>query len=342
MIWRACDAAAGDLVRIRIGSIYHYGVFVSEDEVIEFGEAPVSGLRRDDSAIRVIAVDADEFACGHIVEVAVLDKKERRERIPPKKTVERARSRLGEGGYNLLHNNCEHFATECVFGAARCEQEEEARRRWLSRPILDVYVARVDDSAPVGSVASKKRQKEIDSVKNPRVRREKYAVWKLLEFAAKESFRIPIDDVVFTKNRSGKWTADKFHFSLTHTDGFVAVAVSNAPVGVDAETLASFAEKTDAAKLGRLCDYVCTEAEKSRVNSAADFIDLWTKKESVFKLSGDRSFIPSRIAVDDFITYTGSPAGADSLRVSVCTPDASHRPVFYIAADGVKRLTAFG
>ena len=41
-----------------------------------------------------------------------------------------ARSRLGEGGYNILHNNCEHFVNECVFGIKKSEQEEEVRRKW--------------------------------------------------------------------------------------------------------------------------------------------------------------------------------------------------------------------
>ena len=34
----------------------------------------------------------------------------------PEETVERACSRLGEKGYNLITNNCDHFATWCKTG----------------------------------------------------------------------------------------------------------------------------------------------------------------------------------------------------------------------------------
>jgi len=38
------------------------------------------------------------------------------------KTVIRARSRVGEVNYNLLQNNCEHFARWCKTGDSRSEQ----------------------------------------------------------------------------------------------------------------------------------------------------------------------------------------------------------------------------
>lgn len=38
----------------------------------------------------------------------------------------RALSRVGEDDYNLIFNNCEHFATWCATGEARSEQVEEA------------------------------------------------------------------------------------------------------------------------------------------------------------------------------------------------------------------------
>jgi len=44
--------------------------------------------------------------------------------------VARARSRLGEDGYRLLSNNCEHFCEWCVHGRNRSLQIEQ----WLARP----------------------------------------------------------------------------------------------------------------------------------------------------------------------------------------------------------------
>lgn len=119
----------GDMVRVRIGSIWHYGVYVSDDEVIQFGFPPREGAVSQET-ITVCATDMDGFSGGSIVEKAKLSIGERLRRNPPEKTVAIARSRIGESGYDLLHNNCEHFAFECVFGEKRSVQEEEARKRW--------------------------------------------------------------------------------------------------------------------------------------------------------------------------------------------------------------------
>lgn len=117
------------MIRVRIGGIWHFGVYVSDGEVIQFGYPPREKRPIDDE-IRVVSTTIDEFAGGCIVEKAKLSLKEKLKRIPPEKTAAIARSRLGEGNYNLLHNNCEHFAFECVFGVHRSEQEENARKQW--------------------------------------------------------------------------------------------------------------------------------------------------------------------------------------------------------------------
>ena len=130
MKWAPGDCSTADIVRIKVGSIYHYGIFVSEDEVIQFGYPPSPEFADKNDPPVVCAVDIDTFCCGRIVERAELDRGERRKRFPPEKTVSLARSRLGEGGYNILHNNCEHFVNECVFGIKKSEQEEEVRRKW--------------------------------------------------------------------------------------------------------------------------------------------------------------------------------------------------------------------
>ena len=130
MKFRPADCKRGDMIRVRVGSIWHYGVYVSEDEVIQFGAPPREGAARSGAAIAVCTTSIDEFSGGSIVQRAQLTLLERMRRIPPDKTVALARSRIGECGYDLLHNNCEHFAHECVFGVKRSEQEEEARKRW--------------------------------------------------------------------------------------------------------------------------------------------------------------------------------------------------------------------
>ena len=129
MKWWPAECVSGDMIRVRIGGIWHYGVYVSDDEVIQFGPPPRCGAERPET-IRVCSTTMAVFSGGSIVEKAKLSLSERLKRIPPNKTVRIARSRIGEGNYNLLHNNCEHFAYECVFGVKRSEQEEAARKQW--------------------------------------------------------------------------------------------------------------------------------------------------------------------------------------------------------------------
>ncbi|MBR1482826.1 MAG: lecithin retinol acyltransferase family protein [Ruminococcus sp.] len=133
MKWEPTDCRTGDMIRIRLGSIYHYGVFLSEDEVVQFGYPPIAAYQEQNAVVTVLSVDIDSFACGHIVEVAVLDRRERKKRLPPAETARRARARLGEGGYNIIHNNCEHFAYECVFGEKKSEQTDAIRQFWREK-----------------------------------------------------------------------------------------------------------------------------------------------------------------------------------------------------------------
>ena len=80
MKWVLKQAKKGDMVRVKLGMIYHYGVFVSEDEIIQFGLAPL--LRQDVKVcdIEVCASDVDVFLAGGFLEVAEFDKAALKER----------------------------------------------------------------------------------------------------------------------------------------------------------------------------------------------------------------------------------------------------------------------
>ena len=236
MKWEPKECRFGDMIRIRLGSVYHFGVFVSEDEVIQFGLPPTAENRAKEGEVVVIATDIDVFACGCIIEVACFDKGELRRRNSPEKTVELARARLGEGGYNLIHNNCEHFANECVFGESRCSQEEEMRRRFRSRPICDVYLTRVAESEALGEAFPEKLCKEITAIKNEDERRIAAARWKLLQTAAKRSFQTDISGAGLKRKLGGRWVCDRFKFAFSSAGDTAAVAVSNGDVSLALST----------------------------------------------------------------------------------------------------------
>lgn len=127
MKWILGEPHIGDMIRVRSGSIYHYGVYVSDSEVIQFGLAPAARPTLRDTDIEVLSTDIDTFLSGQFLEVAEFDRKEKKANKTPEEAVSIARARMGERGYHILYNNCEHFAYECVTGKKYSEQVDSVR-----------------------------------------------------------------------------------------------------------------------------------------------------------------------------------------------------------------------
>jgi hypothetical protein len=96
-----------------LGGMYkHHG--------IDFGDGTVVHYRKPSEIIERTSFDT--FSRGHQVYVR---------EYPvgfcfiPQVVIERAESRLGEHKYNLLFNNCEHFATWCKTGISDSKQVRE-------------------------------------------------------------------------------------------------------------------------------------------------------------------------------------------------------------------------
>lgn len=117
MLWKEAEPKPGCGVRTRVSFYYHYGIFISPEEVIQFGlpdDPTCPGLD-----IRVLKTDVYTFLQGGTLEVGFPEKQERKTLRPAKQVIALARSRLGEGGYDLFQNNCEHFMKQCLFGEKR-------------------------------------------------------------------------------------------------------------------------------------------------------------------------------------------------------------------------------
>lgn len=294
MRWTLKAAEYGDMVRVKLGSVYHYGIFVSESEVIQFGPPPAGRALLKDSELEVCATDVYGFLCGGFMEVAEAERKEKKKRRSAEEIVASARARMGERGYNILYNNCEHFAYECAFGEKYCSQTEALRAVWRSLPVLDVYVAQIPEACDFKEVLPVARREEIAECSNESVKRQKYAVWKLFEYGLKRTFGYAIDKLELTRGANGKWQCNACEFSLSHSGNVVAVALSRKPVGVDIEGV--YAVKAELAKK------ILTEEELATYSALTgnreEYLSRkWTEKESLFKRSGGKAFQPSKIAV---------------------------------------------
>ncbi|MBE6956583.1 MAG: hypothetical protein E7450_03930 [Ruminococcaceae bacterium] len=338
MKWLPSACRAGDMVRVRLGALLHYGIFVSEEEVIQFGLPPVAP--RKDDEVRVCASTIDEFCVGQIVEVARLDRAEKKARIAPEETVRLARARLGEGGYNLIHNNCEHFAYQCVFGTKRSLQEEDARRRWNTRPICDVYVAPIPLEPVLQPVVSPARRRALEKTRDTRLLVQRQLAWNVLEYAAQRSFSIGAEELTFRQTRFGGWTCGAFHFSISHTRDCVVVALSNHPVGVDVEHIGDFT-----AKFGADTDVFRAAAGKITADGELcqtpdELLDLWTRKESKFKAAGEGRFLPHKIVAAGDTTACVLSVG-EPVYLALCS-EVSARVRYYVYENRSARLMPSG
>lgn len=339
MIWWQSECKFGDMIRISFGNFYHYGIFVSEQEVIQFGLPPFDGLlNRKFEDIAVCVSDIDTFSGGRVVEVASVEKADKKKRLAPKKTVRLARERLGEHGYDILHNNCEHFARYCYFGEKRCEVTESVVDAWKNKVIRDVYISVIPDEIEYQELKPLERNEEICSVSNERIKKSKYWVWKTLEYALFRSFGYKIEDLDIVKTKLGKWTSKKCFFSLSHSNNMVAVIVSNRETGIDIEDCSSFKKKVEGDKaFNALAQRILSKKEPFPQNQM-ELISLWTKKECLFKRGNKSAFVPSKIctAKQDLSTFQ-MEYGQDSCIVSVIGNDKSIFRIYLYNGQGAIR-----
>ena len=127
MNWVEKDPKFGDMIRTKVQFYHHYGIFVSENEVIQFG-LPDDPMRSA-AEIRVLSTDVLTFLQGGDLEVMVPGKEERKQMRSPERIAAIARQRIGEDGYHILHNNCEHFANDCVFGQPHSSFVQDIREK---------------------------------------------------------------------------------------------------------------------------------------------------------------------------------------------------------------------
>lgn len=114
--WDVCEPYPGAMIRVDAGMYYHYGIYIGDDEVVEFGSCG-DAAQKDASEIRIQRSSVDDFLCGKsFLEVRVFNRKEKHKKRADKEIIKYALLKVGGGGYDILHNNCQHFANECVFG----------------------------------------------------------------------------------------------------------------------------------------------------------------------------------------------------------------------------------
>lgn len=320
MKWVMKDPSPGDMIRVESGTIYHFGVYVSDDEVIQFGLAPSQRTTMRDCDVVVLSSDIDSFLCGGFLEVCEFDKKERKKHRSPAEVIAYARSKIGTGGYSIIYNNCEHFANECISGERISRQAEDVREMFRNLPIADIYIAEIPQREPVADITCDLRSREIEKISNPTVRREKYFAWKLLGYGLDRSLGLKIDDLTFTATPGGRYSCDKVEFSISHSKNALAVAISRKPIGVDIQ------EKSVSCREGmaeRIMNEKELEAYMALPSGEKDgyLIKVWTAKEALFKAAHLENFVPSEYdTTAETCKYFEKTLCGETYSLSVATP----------------------
>ena len=144
-----CERRSGLLGR----NLYqHYGVYAGYHKIIHYvkGDSPLDG--------RIAETSIEEFCDGDTLYIAeddsllsiFQDSDVTARFYVPRKTVQRAKSMIGKGDYNLFGHNCEHFAIWCKTGqlestqlsiegmAARFLRPSRGPLKWLADEIWRV------------------------------------------------------------------------------------------------------------------------------------------------------------------------------------------------------------
>lgn len=101
-----------------------------------------------------------------------------------------------------------------------------------------------------------------------------------------ENYKLSPEDIVLLKTENGKpYIKDHpdIHFNISHTNGAIAVAFSDSPIGVDVEKIRDFNLK--------ITERFFTPYEKKHLfcktpDTKRSFFEIWTKKEAYIKRYG--------------------------------------------------------
>jgi len=121
-IWEFKNPLRGDHIRVNRGIYNHHGIYVTNDEVIHFASYKDDNLLGSDN--KIIKTNILEFLRDGKTEVKIYTDEERPDLYPIEAIVNWARSCLNDQGYNVIFNNCEHFANWCTLGRFRSYQVE--------------------------------------------------------------------------------------------------------------------------------------------------------------------------------------------------------------------------
>ena len=124
-MWIKKAPSYGDQIRVNRGLYFHHGIYVNDNEVIQY--ASPKGREISPATALIISTSLSQFLNGGEVEVREYNSEELKKVRSKDEIVKFAKSMIGTGlgEYNLINNNCEHFSNYCAFGVKESNQVED-------------------------------------------------------------------------------------------------------------------------------------------------------------------------------------------------------------------------
>jgi hypothetical protein len=118
--------AKGDHIKVKRmhGLYYHHGIDMGDGTVIHFSGEPLNA-----KLAQVIQDSEEDFLKGE--EKQVIAYTDCTDVLTTEETVLLAREQLDTEGYNLIDNNCEHFATYCKTRYKRSGQVQGIKKKLM-------------------------------------------------------------------------------------------------------------------------------------------------------------------------------------------------------------------
>ncbi|MCM1363754.1 MAG: 4'-phosphopantetheinyl transferase superfamily protein [Faecalibacterium sp.] len=130
----------------------------------------------------------------------------------------------------------------------------------------------------------KEKRLSAENISHQQTKKESILAWYIVSsLYRKENAKIErLPKIEYHANGKPLFSESGFYFNISHSDGFVCVAVADSEIGLDVQIIKPSSDN--------LRKKVLSIGELSAVRESDDpdelFIDIWTRKESFLKFTG--------------------------------------------------------